>query len=171
MTARRVTSLLSVAVVLAAGAASAAADSPGGSDKGVFGLGIIAGEPTGVSGKYYLGNDTAIDGALGAAFLGRGIQVHADFLWHPIVIDQKESFVLPLYFGVGARVLRHDSGGGDDVDHTRIGLRVPVGILFDFTEIPIDVFGEVAGVADYRTAGDDDFALDINLGVGARYYF
>ena len=171
MTARRVSSMLSVALVLATGATGAAADSSGGSDKGVFGLGIIAGEPTGVSGKYYLGNDTAIDFAVGAALLGRGVQVHSDFLWHPIVIDQKDSFVLPPYVGAGARVLRHDSGGGDDVDHTRIGLRVPVGILFDFTEIPIDVFAEVAGVADYRTAGDDDFALDVNGGVGARYYF
>src|SRR5688500_14427389 len=152
-------SLLSVAVALAAGAGSAAADSSSGSDKGVFGLGIIAGEPTGVSGKYYLGNDTAIDFAVGAALLGRGIQVHGDFLWHPIVIDQKDSFVLPLYVGVGGRVLRHDSGGGDDEDHVRIGLRVPVGILFDFTEIPIDVFAEVAGIGDYRTAGESDFAL------------
>ncbi len=171
MTARRVTSLLAVAAALAAGGSSAAADSSGGSDKGVFGLGIIAGEPTGVSGKYYLGNDTAIDGALGFALIGRGFQVHSDFLWHPVVIDQKESFVLPLYVGVGARILRHDSGGADDVDHTRIGLRVPFGILFDFTEIPIDVFGEFAGVGDYRTQGDSDFALDINGGVGARYYF
>jgi hypothetical protein len=171
VTARRVTSLLAVVAALAAGATTARADSTGGSDKGVFGLGIIAGEPTGVSGKYYLGNDTAIDGAIGFAIIGRGFQAHSDFLWHPIVIDQKESFVLPLYVGVGARILRHNSGGSDDVDHTRIGLRVPVGILFDFTEIPLDVFAEVAGVGDYRTAGDSDFALDINLGVGARYYF
>ena len=170
MSARRLSALLSAAVALAAGAATSAAES-GGSDKGVFGLGIIAGEPTGVSAKYYLGNDTAIDGAVGFALLGRGVQVHSDFLWHPFVIDQKESFVLPFYFGVGARVLRHDSGGSDDDDHTRIGLRVPVGILFDFTQIPLDVFAEVAGVGDYRTAGDDDFALDINGGVGARYYF
>jgi hypothetical protein len=163
-------SLLSVAVALVAGDRAAAADASG-SDKGVFGLGLIAGEPTGVSAKYYLGNDTAIDFALGPAFIGSGIQVHSDFLWHPFVIDRKESFVLPFYFGAGVRVLRHDSGGDDDEDHVRIGLRVPAGILFDFTEIPLDVFAEFAGVADYHTAGKSDFGLDINLGVGARYYF
>lgn len=151
--------------------ADASADEGGGSDKGVFGLGLIVGEPTGVSGKYYLGNDTAIDFALGAAFLGRGVQVHSDFLWHPWVLDQQESFALPIYLGAGVRVLRHNAGGDDDEDHVRIGLRVPVGILFDFTKIPIDVFAEIAGVLDYRTAGDKSFGFDFNGGAGVRYYF
>lgn len=139
-------------------------------DKGIFGIGIIVGEPTGISGKYYLGNDTAIDFAAGAAILGRGIQVHGDFLWHPWVLDRKDSFALPAYIGVGARILNHDSGGGDD-DHVRFGLRVPVGIAFDFTRIPLDVFAELAGVLDYRTKGESHFGVDINGGAGVRYYF
>lgn len=138
-------------------------------EKGVLGAGLILGEPTGVSMKYYLGNDTAVDAAVGGAFIGKGIQVHADFLWHPWVLEQKPSFSLPAYFGIGVRVLDRNGGGGDQ-DHVRIGARGVAGVLFDFTEVPLDVFLEVAGVADYRTKGDR-FGLDINLGAGVRYYF
>jgi hypothetical protein len=169
VTGRRALSLSVLALALVASAGRAAAQQAG-AEKGVFGIGLIVGEPTGVSAKYYLGNDTAVDAAIGAAILGRGIQVHADFLWHPWILDRKESFVLPVYFGVGVRVLNHDSGGSSD-DHVRIGLRVPVGILFDFTSIPLDVFAEVAAIADYRTAGEHVFGIDINGGAGVRYYF
>jgi len=138
-------------------------------EKGIFGAGLIVGEPTGVSVKYYLGDDTAIDAAVGGAFLGKGVQVHADFLWHPWILETKPSFVLPVYLGLGMRVLDRNGGGGDE-DHFRFGLRGVGGLLFDFTEAPLDVFLEVAGVADYRTRGDA-FGLDINLGAGVRYYF
>jgi hypothetical protein len=138
-------------------------------EKGIFGAGLIVGEPTGVSVKYYLGDDTAIDGAIGGAFLGKGVQVHADYLWHPWILETKPSFVLPVYGGLGMRVLDRNGGGGDE-DHFRFGLRVVGGLLFDFTEAPLDVFLEIAGVGDYRTKGDA-FGLDINLGAGVRYYF
>jgi hypothetical protein len=157
--------LLAVAVL-----AAVPASAPAQEEKGVFGLGLIIGEPTGVSAKYYLSDDTAIDAAAGGAVVGRGIQVHADFLWHPWILEQQESFILPFYLGPGVRVLNRDSGGGEE-DHLRIGLRGVIGIVFDFTSVPLDVFVEVAGVADYRTLDDDHFGLDLNAGAGLRYYF
>lgn len=165
MRARVALCLIGIAVATVAGSGAARAE-----DKGVFGVGLIVGEPTGICGKYYLGNDTAIDAAAGAAFLGRGVQVHSDFLWHPWVLDTKESFALPVYLGAGLRILNHDASGEDE-DHVRIGVRIPVGIVFDFTKIPLDVFAEVAGVGDYHTAGDASFGIDFNGGAGARYYF
>lgn len=158
---------LVAAALLAALSSPARAEPP--VEKGVLGVGLIVGEPTGVSGKYYLADDRAIDLAVGGAIVGRGIQVHGDYLWHPTILEQKESFALPFYFGVGARILNHDGGGGDD-GHIRIGVRGPVGILFDFTKVPLDAFAELAGVLDYRTKGDA-FGLAINAGIGARYYF
>ncbi|MCP4447357.1 MAG: hypothetical protein GY811_18715 [Myxococcales bacterium] len=138
-------------------------------EKGVFGVGLIVGEPTGLSLKYYQGDDTAIDGAIGGAFLGKGLQVHADYLWHPWMLENKPSFALPAYVGVGGRILDRNGGGGDE-DHFRLGARFVGGVLFDFREVPLDVFVEVAGVADYRTKGSP-FGIDINLGAGVRYYF
>jgi len=138
-------------------------------EKGVFGVGLLVGEPTGVSLKYYLGDDKAIDAGLGGAFLSKGLQIHGDFLWHPWILESKPSFVLPVYVGVGARLLDRN-GGARNEDHFRIGARAVGGVLFDFREVPLDVFVEVAGVADYRTVGDP-FGLDLNLGAGVRYYF
>ncbi len=163
---RRLLVGLALALVLAPGLAGA---DERGEGRGVFGLGLIVGEPTGLSAKYYLADDTAIDAAIGGAFVGRGYQVHGDFLWHPWLIDRTASFAMPLYLGLGARILKRDAGGGD-ADHTRIGLRVPVGLLFDFTRVPLDVFVEVAGILDYRTRGES-FGVDLNAGAGIRYYF
>ena len=165
MSSVRVLLTVSCVSLLAALAASPAH----AEEKGVFGAGLVVGEPTGISLKYYLGDDTAIDAGIGAAFIGKGLQVHADYLWHPWILESKPSFVLPVYVGVGGRVLNRNGGGGDD-DHVRLGVRGVGGILFDFREVPLDVFVEVAGVADYRTRGDT-FGLDINLGAGVRYYF
>ena len=55
------------------------------------------------------------------------------------------------------------------------GVRGVIGMVFDFTTIPLDAFVEFAGVLDYRIGSDDErhqgFAFDINAGAGARYYF
>jgi hypothetical protein len=142
-----------------------------GTEKGVFGLGIILGEPTGISAKLYLSDNTAVDAAVGGAFIGGGLHVHGDFLLHPWVLENRDTFVLPAYVGVGARLLDHDRGAEGDF---HIGARGVIGMLFDFKEIPIDVFVEAAAVLDLRLADDDTHSglgLGINAGAGARYYF
>lgn len=139
-------------------------------EKGVLGLGLILGEPTGISAKLYLSDDTAIDAAIGGAFVGGGLQVHADFLWHPWVLEQRDSFVLPAYVGAGMRLLDHDNGVDGDF---HIGARGVAGLLFDFKDVPIDVFVEVAGVLDYifEDGPHGGIGLDVNGGAGVRYYF
>jgi hypothetical protein len=140
------------------------------SEKGVFGVGLIIGEPTGVCGKLYIGDDMAFDFAAGATFIGRGLQLHGDFLYHPYILQNTETFVFPFYVGAGLRILRRDPG--DMIErHTRLGIRAVVGGLLDFRAIPIDIFFEGALVGDYRTIEDDHFGLDINVSAGARYYF
>src|SRR5262245_47616236 len=48
----------------------------------VFGLGIIIGDPTGVSGKYLVSPEFAVDGAIGFGLIGEGhLHMHVDFLW------------------------------------------------------------------------------------------
>jgi len=135
---------------------------------GPFGLGLILGSPTGISGKLYLNQKNAIDFALGAAFLSsNGLHVHVDYLWHPIMLTQDEAFFMPLYVGVGARILDHDHGNDDDDVH--LGVRVPAGILFDFRAVPLDVFLEVALIVDFVVDHGDH--VDLNASLGARYYF
>ncbi|MCG8422730.1 MAG: hypothetical protein MJE77_32855 [Proteobacteria bacterium] len=143
-----------------------------GAEKGAFGLGLILGEPTGISAKLYLDDSTAVDGAAGVAIIGGGLHVHGDYLWHPWVLEERDMFVLPAYVGVGGRLFQRDRSGGDSDFH--IGARAVGGMLFDFKELPLDVFVEIAGVVDYvfsDIAEDEGIGLALNLGVGARYYF
>ena len=162
---------LLVALLSLAGATPAFAEEEvGDSEKGVFGIGLIVGEPTGVSGKYYIGDDMAIDFAAGAAFIGRGLQLHGDFLFHPFTLQNTKTFVFPFYTGAGLRILRRDPGDNTE-RHTRLGIRLVVGGQLDFREIPIDVFFEGALVGDYRTLDNDRFGLDLNVSAGVRYYF
>jgi hypothetical protein len=140
-------------------------------EKGSLGVGIMLGEPTGIAAKLYLADDTAIAGGVGFAFVEGGLHLHADYLWHPWVLDDTDVFVLPAYIGVGARLLDEDKGGGVDVFH--LGARGVVGMLFEFKEVPIDAFVEVAAVLDYGFSDTDDGGLGVglNAGIGARYYF
>ena len=50
---------------------------------GDFGLGLIIGDPTGLSGKGFVSETNAIDFAVGFSFIhGDHLQLHADYLWH-----------------------------------------------------------------------------------------
>lgn len=139
-----------------------------------FGIGLMLGVPAGLSGKYYIGSDTALDFGVGSHFGGRrydtAFSIHGDFLWHPIVLADPAPFWLPLYVGVGARFLDHNNGNNDGHD-THLGIRVPVGILMDFNDVPFDAFFEVALVVDFiRDDGRHGYS-DLHTAIGGRYYF
>jgi len=133
-----------------------------------FGLGIMLGAPTAISGKLFVGADTAIDFGVGVYYRYRdrdGLHLHGDFLWHPVVLAKTETFWLPLYFGVGARFLDLNDNRGN-----AIGVRVPLGIDFDFETVPLDVFLEVAVILDVIVDNGYDRG-DFGGAVGIRYWF
>lgn len=138
-------------------------------EKGTFGVGIIFGEPTGISAKLYLKDDQAIQAALGLAFIGAGIHGHVDYVFHPLILQSRPSFVLPVYIGPGIRAIQYRDGR--ESNYFAFGGRVVGGLLFDFKKIPLDAFIEVAGVVEFRTHDGDHFGLAFNAGAGARYYF
>jgi hypothetical protein len=144
-------------------------DGPRAADKGTFGIGIILGEPTGISAKLYLQDDQAIQAAVGFAFIGDGLHAHADYVFHPIILQSRDSFVLPLYAGPGVRVINYEKGRGNHV--FTLGLRGVVGLLFDFKTVPLDAFVEVAGVVEFGFSDGEGFGLALNAAAGARYYF
>ncbi len=137
-------------------------------DGGPFGLGLILGSPTGLSGKVYFNKMNALDFAVGEAFINqRGFHLHADFLWHPVMLTQTDAFFLPLYLGIGARFLNHDR---KDENDEHLGVRAPLGFLFDFRRVPLDVFFELALIVDFVRHGGSD-VVDLNAAIGIRYYF
>lgn len=138
-------------------------------EKGTFGLGIIFGEPTGVTAKLYLKDDQALQAAIGLAFIGAGIHAHVDYVFHPYILQSRQSFVLPVYVGPGVRMIQYRDGR--ETNYFAFGVRAVGGILFDFKSIPLDAFVEVAGVLEYRGHDGDHFGVAFNAGAGARYYF
>lgn len=143
-------------------------------EKGALGVGLMLGEPTGVCAKLYLEDDRALQGGLGLTFVSSGLQAHADYVIHPWILEDREHFTIPAYVGPGVRVMQHRDDATDDSDF-RLGARGVAGMLFDFKEIPLDVFVEVAGIIEYRFGSEDaDIAgigLALNGAIGARYYF
>ncbi len=134
----------------------------------------MIGVPTGLSGKYYLSEDTALDFALAVYQDGRdyyddAFHFHIDHLWHPVVLAAPDAFWMPLYFGVGARILDR-RGDRDFRDDLHLGVRAPLGILMDFNNVPLDIFFELALVVDVISSDDRGYS-DINGSVGIRYYF
>ncbi|HMG23137.1 MAG TPA: hypothetical protein VK607_17495 [Kofleriaceae bacterium] len=167
---------LAIAIGIAA-PARADTDDDGirGSDKGNFGVGIILGEPTGITAKLYLRDDRAIQAAVGSAFIGGGLQIHADYLFHPYILQSRPSYVLPFYIGPGVRLIDYTTGRDDANGNSNsafaFGPRGVVGLLFDFKNVPLDAFIEVAGVLEYEFRDGAGFGIKLNAGAGVRYYF
>ncbi|MBW8887777.1 MAG: hypothetical protein JF616_08475 [Fibrobacteres bacterium] len=127
---------------------------------GNFGLGFIAGLPSGLSGKLWLNNTNAVDMILGFNPSDDWLQVRADYVWHEFNLFPVSSGQLPLYYGMGAGT--EISGGG-------LGLlaRGVVGIEYLFPRAPLDAFFEIG--PGIRVFPRTDF--DMSAGLGMRYYF
>jgi hypothetical protein len=139
-----------------------------GEQTGNIGVGVILGEPTGITAKLYLKDDQAIQGAVGAALIGGGFHLSADYVFHPFILQDKDSFVMPVYLGPGVRLLDYTQGRQDS--YFAIGARGVAGLLFDFKKVPLDAFVEVAAVFEYGSSGHGG-AVRLNAGAGVRYYF
>jgi hypothetical protein len=127
-----------------------------------LGIGIMLGEPSGLSAKQWISRTTAIDAGLAWSFANdTAIQIHADYLHHRVYLFETDDFEsrVPVYFGLGARTVL-----GDD---PTIGARFPVGLGRTFREYPVEVFLEIVPILDIIP--DSDFS--INAAIGARYYF
>ena len=124
-----------------------------------LGLGIIIGEPTGLSAKMWTSEKTAIDAGLAWSFSGSGyMRVHADMLVHNFSIDVDKG-QLPVYFGLGAKLLLASDLG--------LGIRIPVGIAYLFESAPFDIFLEVVPGLDLLPGT----AFGIDAAFGVRYFF
>lgn len=130
---------------------------------GTFELGGILGEPSGISFKYWTGSSTAFDGAVSWSLRddhGDDLYLHGDFLWHDFGIIEDESGDVPLYYGIGGRIILND-------DDTHLGARFPIGFSWLLGGAPLDLFVEIAGVIDLIP----DMDFDVNGGIGIRYVF
>jgi hypothetical protein len=137
-----------------------------GESKHNIGLGLIVGEPTGVSFKLWSKQTVAFDAAAAWSLVGgEYFQVHGDFLLHNFNLFRVETGRMSLFYGAGARLkFAEDALGGSE---TIFSLRVPVGLAYEFEKTPIELFLEIVPMLDLVPATE----LQLAGAVGFRYYF
>jgi hypothetical protein len=149
-----------------------------------FGLGLELGYPTGLTGKVFVTPSGAIDFGVGYMYNdyyyndGAGFHAYADFLWHPVSLVHAAAFELPFYVGVGGRFwnFNYCYMGLCDYSGTAVGVRVPIGIAFDFNNTPLDIFIQVVPVLDFLS-GDyymrygDRVRFNADFSAGIRFWF
>jgi hypothetical protein len=137
------------------------ADAQARGNGGNLGIGVMLGEPTGISIKTWNNSRSAFD--IGAAWSFAGshdaIHLHGDYLLHSWFNDVKEGD-LAFYYGIGARILLSDPDA-------RFGVRVPFGLNYIIPNSKVDIFAEVVPILNLTP--DTDF--DGNGALGIRYYF
>lgn len=154
-----------------------------------FGIGLELGAPSGLSGKYFLGGMVAVQGGVGVveSWGYDGFHVHAEAVWHPVLLKRAPAVDIPLYAGIGGRFLQHDHGSYRDRcfngrfyedcrgADSHLGLRAPIGVAFLLRNTPMDFFVELALVVDLIHL-NNDYSYDhdhagIHGALGGRYYF
>jgi hypothetical protein len=124
-----------------------------------FGIGIMLGEPSGVSGKLWTANTNAFDFGAAWSFKGSGhMLLQADYVWHN-GLSQASSGKLALYYGIGGRVIFSDD--------PLVGARIPIGLDYNFSSAPIDIFVELVPILDLIPSTN----FNLGGGIGIRFWF
>lgn len=161
-----------------------------------FGIGLSLGNPTSLTGKYYLAGGDAVDFHVGSysvynrRYYGNTLFIGADYLFEVWQFVNNSTLKMPFYAGPGAMIL---AGYGDrgyrwgNRPYYRadfgLGARFPIGTALQFNKAPFEVYLEMApslaflfyedGYYDGRYYDTDvRVRLDIlNFAIGARFYF
>ncbi len=136
-----------------------------------YGIGVILGEPTGLSGKYWLNNKEAYDLSVSFRF-GSYLYLSGAYLYHNYDVFKKAKYAgaASLYYGAGLRLI------GDSEHHYRkhfdndsystiVGVRGTIGLSYFIPNQPCEIFLELSPVMNIAPATN----LDFSAGVGARY--
>jgi len=150
-----------------------------------YGVGAVVGDPTGLSGKVWVGGTNAID--LGVGFYGYGLRggcfrerdgrqvcdrryghgstsLHLDYLWEGKLIQRAAQ--LDWHVGVGARMFF--LGDPCAYDCWNAGVRAPIGLDLTFHQPSfLEVFLEIAPVLYFAPST----FLAMEGGLGVRGYF
>jgi hypothetical protein len=125
---------------------------------GNLGLGIGIGAPTGISLEVGAGWWSSFELALGLdVFESSGGYGHLVYKASVATLASGPTVRVPLYLGIGGYVYDHDRSINDNAE---LGLRVPIGINFDFQRSPLQLFAEIAIGIPLRDAHDEAYVRD-----------
>lgn len=129
-------------------------------------IGVVIGDPTGLSGRLGLDSGHSLEGAIASSSSRyEGLHIHATYL-----TDRARSFSthegpIDLYYGIGVRIININDGKYDG--DTAIGPRAPLGLLYNFNNPDIEIFGELSLALDITPKTD----VDLDIGIGVRFRF
>lgn len=139
-----------------------------------FGFGIILGEPTGGTVKFWLNRENAITASLGASYFGSP-RIGADYLWH---FDAFSSSIVKLYAGPGVAIGFGEGKGfwykekGKDrffvreSGETGFAFRGIFGVNIVPNNTPLEIFFELGPLVGFTP----DFGSAFDAAVGVRFY-
>lgn len=130
-------------------------------EEGEFSIGFGAISPNGITAKYWTTDRVAVDIFGEWSINAKEYKTHFDVLIHDFDRMQWEGERIAVYYGVGV------AGKFKEDKDPRVALRVPIGIAYYMTDVPVELFAETAPkISVYPST---NFSLD--LMVGARYRF
>lgn len=120
-------------------------------------IGIIVGEPTGLSAKFWTSGRTAVDFGVAWSLGGSGsMHLHSDYLLHYWLQSGTA-----LYLGLGGRMLVRDE--------PEIAARIPFGLQLNVAGGRLALFFELVPMLPLYP--DVDPGFDVNGGLGIRFRF
>jgi hypothetical protein len=138
-----------------------------------FGLGLMAGEPTGITAKIWTKSNTAFAISLGNSYLGK-YRFGLDYLWHTNAFNSQ---VIGLYFGPGVAIGVGESGGWwyskngktwyKEESDIGIGVRGLLGINIIPRNTPLEFFAEIGLMVGVNPST----SVNTEGAIGFRYYF
>lgn len=150
---------------------------------GPFGLGIIGGNPTGLTGKYFFDREGALDFHLGIGGWGAGrhrdFGIYVDYLHHfDLGVRNSVLQSMAIYVGGGGEIIFDDNDGRycgkwrcydyeDGDSDIWIAARAPIGLNLMFGKVPLELFLEIVPTLYII----QDIWFDIDLALGLRFYF
>ncbi|MDA3844730.1 MAG: hypothetical protein PF588_10230 [Candidatus Kapabacteria bacterium] len=146
------------------------AKGPKGKD---FGFGLILGDPSGGTIKYWTNNENAFDFYIGSSYFGN-IRIGGDYLWH---FDAFNSRAVKMYAGLGLAV---GIGNGQGLwykedkhkfyywedDELGFGARGIFGINFIPRNTPLEIFFELGPMMGISP----NYGVNMDAAIGIRFY-
>jgi len=131
------------------------------------GFGLFVGKPIGLDLKLDLQRRSSLDLVFGWTTVrdATAEYFHLTYLVTPLV-GHGESVLIPLRLGIGAAV--YDDG--PFFNDFNLAVRVPVEIGFRFRRTPIEIYGELALEVTFVDENDNNDNVDVQGGVGIRFY-
>src|SRR5262249_25118121 len=135
------------------------------------GIGAFFGEPTGIDFKLDMSHRSSLDLLVGyyshwRDYALHGGYAHATYLVTPLV-GPGDSVNLPLRLGFGVAVFDDDRFFNDGLS---AAVRLPFEVALRFRSVPLEIYFELALKLTFVGPARDPDPLDLDGGIGLRFY-